>query len=528
MMSTHIDKSSDRIHTVQAERDLEANWDVDLARKLEDYLLKICSGEISGTEDDAAHISINFAEAALLLQGSVQVYSRKVEYLYNLVLHALDFLSEKRQQGELEGLTEQPEKAASRCGNDDEDDQFWGLDDIPVEPRNCLDTSTSKDALFYNFTKPPANLVVLEADCLDTSGDGGELESYLLASSDLYRDFILLDPCDAPSVNNFLEEGGTGVGTTYRGSSTHKGIHSSRKRTGATGRRSSLGKNHDAPLNQSPIPDCGLQDDKCDVNPGPSKDVNFEGCSQRFDMDDMYSPPGNLDDTDLDEDETDPWKPLNPHEPGDLKVKPFKRVSLRKHVGNTPTLTSIAALFPLAKMHHGPISSELKDMWDLRQNSCNEHKNSQSDPAPLYEKLRESLASGGKNNGGFIPHSNNDDWDNENDNGVPAEPYGEMPESSFMDEDLPLPHDKDFDSASRFDADDPFGQREPSSQASLEDLCRSHLTAVSSQITKPSTCTASQITPSQFFTSKNIRETGSLNCKKTLSTGHGINFLAGF
>lgn len=34
--------------------------------------------------------------AALLLQGSVQVYSRKVEYLYSLVLHVLEFLSQKR------------------------------------------------------------------------------------------------------------------------------------------------------------------------------------------------------------------------------------------------------------------------------------------------------------------------------------------------------------------------------------------------------------------------------------------------
>ncbi len=34
--------------------------------------------------------------AALLLQGSVQVYSRKVEYLYSLVLRALEFLSRKR------------------------------------------------------------------------------------------------------------------------------------------------------------------------------------------------------------------------------------------------------------------------------------------------------------------------------------------------------------------------------------------------------------------------------------------------
>lgn len=31
--------------------------------------------------------------AALLVQGSVQVYSRKVEYLYSLVLHALEFIS---------------------------------------------------------------------------------------------------------------------------------------------------------------------------------------------------------------------------------------------------------------------------------------------------------------------------------------------------------------------------------------------------------------------------------------------------
>ncbi|KAK8969819.1 Pentatricopeptide repeat-containing protein [Platanthera guangdongensis] len=34
--------------------------------------------------------------AALLLQGSVQVYSRKVEYLYSLVLRVLEFLSQKR------------------------------------------------------------------------------------------------------------------------------------------------------------------------------------------------------------------------------------------------------------------------------------------------------------------------------------------------------------------------------------------------------------------------------------------------
>ena len=47
-------------HRVQAERDLESNWEVDLAHKLEDYLLKICSGEIPDESDD--HVAVNFAE----------------------------------------------------------------------------------------------------------------------------------------------------------------------------------------------------------------------------------------------------------------------------------------------------------------------------------------------------------------------------------------------------------------------------------------------------------------------------------
>jgi condensin-2 complex subunit H2 len=85
----------ERIHTVQPERDLVANWEVDLSEKLEEYLLKICSGEITGNEEDG-QIPVNFAEAALLLQGSVQVYSKKVEYLYNLVLRTLEFLSKQR------------------------------------------------------------------------------------------------------------------------------------------------------------------------------------------------------------------------------------------------------------------------------------------------------------------------------------------------------------------------------------------------------------------------------------------------
>ena len=41
--------------------------------------------------------TFNFAEAALLIQGSACVYGKKVEFLYNLVYHVLDMLASKRQ-----------------------------------------------------------------------------------------------------------------------------------------------------------------------------------------------------------------------------------------------------------------------------------------------------------------------------------------------------------------------------------------------------------------------------------------------
>jgi condensin-2 complex subunit H2 len=55
--------SAGRFPILQANRDPESNWEVDVAKSLEDYLLKICSGEISG--EDGAY-NFNFAEGALL------------------------------------------------------------------------------------------------------------------------------------------------------------------------------------------------------------------------------------------------------------------------------------------------------------------------------------------------------------------------------------------------------------------------------------------------------------------------------
>ena len=41
---------------------------------------------------DGGRTTLNFAEAALLIQGSAAVYSRKVEFLYSLIYQTLDLL----------------------------------------------------------------------------------------------------------------------------------------------------------------------------------------------------------------------------------------------------------------------------------------------------------------------------------------------------------------------------------------------------------------------------------------------------
>ncbi|KAF3456260.1 hypothetical protein FNV43_RR00910 [Rhamnella rubrinervis] len=463
-------------HRVQAERDLESNWAVDLAQKLEEYLLKICSGEIPSEAD--GQNPVNFAEAALLLQGSVQVYSRKVEYLYSLVLRALEFLSQKRQQEQLEGSTVQAQESdGPQAVADEESDLFWGLDDIPVEAKNHLDSPSGKEAPLKNFVKPPANLVVLEGDCLDSSGDAGELESYLLATCDLYKSFILLDPCDAVAVHDYLD--GDKVGevqnSAYRGGPTRKSSQLPTGRSGGTAHKSSLGKSQDANVNQSPW----VEVNNCNIGPDPSAFNTFFDSNHGFDVDDRDSEPRETDDSDNDE---DPWKPLNPHEPGNLKVKQFKKVKdSKRNWVNTAKHVSVATLFPPARLH-GPISPELTKIWEIQRHASEKQKDSR--PPTLYEKLRQSLNNGGNETIDSFLNPDDGNEDDGYDNGMPdfGQPDDNMPENMYMDEDVPLLNEMHVDDGADFGVDKAFGHEDPNPHASLEDLCRSHLDALLASI----------------------------------------------
>ena len=79
-------------HLLKPIRDLAENWAVDVAQELEDYLHEIEHIQFSFGKGE----TFNFAEAALLIQGSACIYSKKVEYLYQLVYETLDLLASRR------------------------------------------------------------------------------------------------------------------------------------------------------------------------------------------------------------------------------------------------------------------------------------------------------------------------------------------------------------------------------------------------------------------------------------------------
>ncbi|KAJ1422879.1 hypothetical protein B484DRAFT_110063 [Ochromonadaceae sp. CCMP2298] len=100
---------------IQPIKDIASNWDIDIAESLTEYLEELDSLRIS---IDGGKSNLNFAEAALLIQGSTAVYSKKVEYLHQLVLQSLEFITNKKTAGTTQ----------SKVNKSNDPDEFMLLD----------------------------------------------------------------------------------------------------------------------------------------------------------------------------------------------------------------------------------------------------------------------------------------------------------------------------------------------------------------------------------------------------------------
>mmetsp|Transcript_33513 Transcript_33513/g.41110 ORF Transcript_33513/g.41110 Transcript_33513/m.41110 type:complete len:502 (+) Transcript_33513:217-1722(+) len=93
-MTEEVSETSKYASLLKPIKELASNWNIDIAGELVEYLDVLENIEICF--DETGESKLNFAEAALLIQGSTMVYSKKVEFLYNLVYQTLDLLCDNK------------------------------------------------------------------------------------------------------------------------------------------------------------------------------------------------------------------------------------------------------------------------------------------------------------------------------------------------------------------------------------------------------------------------------------------------
>ncbi|GAB6020287.1 Lipase maturation factor 2 [Chamberlinius hualienensis] len=139
-------------------RDLAKNWNVDVASLLEDYLSELGYVRIS-FED---HVdNMNFVEAAVLIQNSACVYSKKVDYLFNLVLQLLEHLKCKSANQ----VSAKKKVIIKNISSDD----FPSFDDIEIDKNITLKESDGPvDLNAFTINRMPIELLNFIKD--DDSG----------------------------------------------------------------------------------------------------------------------------------------------------------------------------------------------------------------------------------------------------------------------------------------------------------------------------------------------------------------------
>ncbi|XP_016351476.1 condensin-2 complex subunit H2 [Sinocyclocheilus anshuiensis] len=146
-------------HLLQPLRDLTKNWDIDLASQLGEYLEEL---DLMTISFDGGKTMMNFAEAALLIQGSTCIYGRKVELLHTLVFQTLDYISNKNKKRDKQGSSSDGNQEKNPSGNEGNDCEFDEIEqDENVNSQNITMKDPTEPVKIIRL--PPESLIPVES-----------------------------------------------------------------------------------------------------------------------------------------------------------------------------------------------------------------------------------------------------------------------------------------------------------------------------------------------------------------------------
>ncbi|CAN0021005.1 unnamed protein product [Bubo scandiacus] len=314
-------------HLLQPIRDLTKNWEVDVAAQLEEYLEELDEICISF---DNGRTTMNFTEAALLIQGSACVYSRKVEYLYLLVYQTLDFISNKKRDRQPRSAGQDGADAAVSSGMEqEEEEEFLSLDDI-------RDSSQANVNMKKDHQPDAVNIVPLTPMSLVAPEEAEKKENPLfsrkgeiLASRKDFR----MNTCTPHATGAFLLEL-TGLSPTHLPERRHEGspvraagapacVPGSGREHGSPGRALilALSFSEDAGATEPDDDVPGAAEDDVEMSPAATERVEAQRSAPRERVLRERAPAEDPK-THIKE-VLDPWQSLDPF--GDSEDKPFKK-----------------------------------------------------------------------------------------------------------------------------------------------------------------------------------------------------------
>ncbi|XP_065306370.1 condensin-2 complex subunit H2 isoform X3 [Dermacentor albipictus] len=149
-------------------RDLTKNFEVDIAAYLDQYLGELSQTPITYQEGES---SVNFTQAAFLIQGSAFVYGKKVEYLHSLVQKMAGEIVHNSLKGDTQENAKESGGASARRKKDDtqfmmhEDMELAdSLDDLPTPRQAARNQAAAQRNQFRRQRRRPLAMVVFDTE----------------------------------------------------------------------------------------------------------------------------------------------------------------------------------------------------------------------------------------------------------------------------------------------------------------------------------------------------------------------------
>jgi len=291
-------------HLLQPIRDLALNWDIDVASELEQYL-----DEIEGVEFqfEGTAETLNFAEAALLIQGTTCIYSKKVEHLYQLVYETLDLLASTKKLAQSSSVGEDGKDLDTVGLSANDVLSFLPLDDIAEDSNIDLDDA-GMPSTSMGVPRMPLVLVPLtegekQSDATLMTSKGvvfGNRSDFKMNTSIVHESgTLLLGVEDAHYLDHSFQPLNTQSGSQMAAQVNMDG---------------ELGMDDDDDADAGGFADAGMDDDFDDFGNGDAA-ANMEGDGDDFQtvVGNNGSSSSNPVSTAAEEAMIDMWAPLDPH-----------------------------------------------------------------------------------------------------------------------------------------------------------------------------------------------------------------------